>query len=51
MTEPYEIRYAEEALGDIRALRAFDQRRVLEAIEQHLSHHESRYVDYDHCVG
>jgi len=38
MNGPYEIRYAEEAVEDIRTLRAFDQRRVLDGIEQHLAH-------------
>ena len=38
MSRPYEIRYAEEAIADIRALRTFDQRKVLDAIEQYLAH-------------
>lgn len=38
MSEPYEIRYAEEAVADIRSLRTFDQRKVLDGIELHLSH-------------
>ena len=37
MGDSYEIRYAEAAADDIRALRAFDQRKVLDAIEQHLA--------------
>ena len=38
MAEPYEIRYANQAVADIKAQRAFDQRKVLEGIEQHLTH-------------
>ena len=37
MNNPYEIRYAAEAVTDVRALRAFDQRKVLEGIELHLT--------------
>jgi mRNA-degrading endonuclease RelE of RelBE toxin-antitoxin system len=37
MSEPYEIRYASVAAADVRSLRAFDQRKVLEGIEQHLT--------------
>jgi mRNA-degrading endonuclease RelE of RelBE toxin-antitoxin system len=37
ISRPYDIRYAEEAVEDIRALRAFDQRKVIEGIETHLS--------------
>jgi mRNA-degrading endonuclease RelE of RelBE toxin-antitoxin system len=35
---PYEIRYACEAVQDIRGLRKFDQRKVLDGIEIYLSH-------------
>ena len=42
MSEPYEIRYADEAVSDIRMLRAFDQRRILEAIERHLTYEPER---------
>src|SRR5437868_1674928 len=38
MPQPYEIRYADAAATDIRGLRKFDQRKVLDGIEQHLSH-------------
>jgi mRNA-degrading endonuclease RelE of RelBE toxin-antitoxin system len=38
----YEICYAEQAANDIRGLRAFDQRTVIDAIEQHLSHEPGR---------
>ena len=38
MGNPYEIRYADIALEDIRRLRAFDQRAVLDAIAAHLTH-------------
>src|SRR2546423_1198307 len=37
MSDPYEIRYAAEAVADIRALRAFDRRRLLVGIEHHLT--------------
>ena len=35
-SEPYDVRYADEAVKDLRAMRAFDQRAVLEGIEIHL---------------
>jgi mRNA interferase RelE/StbE len=35
---PYEIRYASEAVADLRAMRTFDQRIVLNGIELHLLH-------------
>ena len=38
MGEGYEIRYAETAVADVRALRAFDQRKVLDGIESFLAH-------------
>jgi len=34
----YEIRYANEAVHDVRQMRKFDQRKVLEGIEIHLTH-------------
>jgi len=37
MGEPYTIQYAEEAVTDLRMLRAFDQRRILDGIELHLN--------------
>jgi mRNA interferase RelE/StbE len=37
MSEPYEIRYAASAVADVRALRAFDQRKLLDAIGRHLT--------------
>jgi mRNA interferase RelE/StbE len=37
MSQAFEIRYADEAVNDLRRLRAFDQRRILEGIELHLS--------------
>ena len=37
MSHRYEIRYAQEAVKDIRALRTFDQRKVLGAIVHHLA--------------
>jgi mRNA interferase RelE/StbE len=37
MAEAFAIIFAEEALADIRSLRAFDQRKVVEGIETHLA--------------
>ncbi len=37
MSRPYEICYAEEAAEDIRRLRAFDQNKVMDGIEEHLT--------------
>ncbi len=37
-SEPYDIQYADEAVEDLRAMRAFDQRAVLEGVEIHLLH-------------
>jgi mRNA-degrading endonuclease RelE of RelBE toxin-antitoxin system len=37
-SEPYDIQYTVEAVDDVRALRPFDQRAVLEGIEIHLLH-------------
>ncbi len=34
--EPYSIQYAEEAVEDIKALRAYDQRKILDGIQSHL---------------
>lgn len=34
--ELYNVQYAQEAVEDLRKLRAFDQRKILEAVEQHL---------------
>ena len=42
MMEPFDIRYAAVAANDIRRLRAFDQRKVLDAIEEHLSYEPRR---------
>jgi mRNA interferase RelE/StbE len=38
MSQPYEIRYAAEAVADIRALRVFNQRKVLDGIGLHLTY-------------
>jgi len=43
MSEPYEIRYADAAVADIRGLRTIDQRQVLDGIELHLTH-QPRFV-------
>ena len=37
-SRPYDIRYAAEAVADLRGLRKFDQRRILDGIEHHLTH-------------
>ncbi len=37
-SKPYELQYAQQAVEDIRALRAYDQRKIVVAIETHLSH-------------
>lgn len=39
---PYDLHYSGLALNDIAALRAFDQRKVIEGIEQHLLHNPSQ---------
>jgi mRNA-degrading endonuclease RelE of RelBE toxin-antitoxin system len=38
MSETYDIQYADEAVADIRALRAYDRRKVLDGIKEHLTH-------------
>jgi mRNA-degrading endonuclease RelE of RelBE toxin-antitoxin system len=38
MSQPYEIRYAQAAVDDIRGLRVHEQRQVLDGVVQHLSH-------------
>lgn len=35
-SERYDIDYAEEAVADLKALRAYDQRKILAGIETHL---------------
>ena len=42
MADPYQIRYAALGADDLRALRAFDQQKVLAAMEQHLLHEPTR---------
>jgi len=42
MADQYEIRYTHEAVEDIRPLRAFDQRRVLDGISRHVSFEPTR---------
>lgn len=37
MADHYEIHYAEEAAIDVRSVRAFDRRRILDTIERHLA--------------
>jgi hypothetical protein len=36
MAEPYAIQYAEDAVADIKALRAYDRQIIVEGIETHL---------------
>jgi mRNA-degrading endonuclease RelE of RelBE toxin-antitoxin system len=36
MAEPYDIRYSQEAVSDLGAVRAYDQRTIIDGIEQHL---------------
>jgi mRNA-degrading endonuclease RelE of RelBE toxin-antitoxin system len=36
--EPYKIEYSQEAAGDLRGLRAYDQAKILDGIERHLCH-------------
>lgn len=38
MSDPYEIDYAEEAVSDIGAMRAFDRTKVLDVVEEHLTY-------------
>jgi mRNA-degrading endonuclease RelE of RelBE toxin-antitoxin system len=42
MSHPYDIRYADEAAADVRALRKSDQRKVVDGIEVHLTHEPKR---------
>ena len=39
---PYEIQYSQEAAEDVQALRAYDQRKILAAVERHLSHNPTQ---------
>ncbi len=36
MSEEYAIQYADEAVADLKAIRAYDQRKILSSIESHL---------------
>ncbi len=36
--EPYHVQYSQEAVEDIKALRAYDQRKILDTVERHLFH-------------
>jgi mRNA-degrading endonuclease RelE of RelBE toxin-antitoxin system len=42
MSDPYEIRYAQAAVEDLKGFRAFDQRQVLDGIVTHLTHEPRR---------
>lgn len=42
MGDPYEIRYASEAVEDLKRLRAFDQRRVMDAVAAFLTYEPRR---------
>src|SRR5690242_5485890 len=39
---PYEIELTDDSKRDIQALRSFDRRKVLDAIEQHLRHEPTK---------
>ena len=41
-SSPHTLRYADEAVQDLRTIRAFDQRKVLDAIEAHLLHEPTK---------
>jgi hypothetical protein len=34
--EPYDLEYSQEAAKDVRRLRVYDQRRILDGIDRHL---------------
>jgi mRNA-degrading endonuclease RelE of RelBE toxin-antitoxin system len=36
--EPFDIRYAAKAREDVKALRAYDRKRIVDAAERHLRH-------------
>ncbi len=38
----YDIEYAERAIVDLESLRAFDRRRIVEAVQLHLAHEPKR---------
>jgi mRNA interferase RelE/StbE len=42
MSDRFDIRYAALAADDVRGLRAFDQRKVMDAIEEHLAYEPQR---------
>jgi mRNA interferase RelE/StbE len=42
MADRYEIHYAQEAVEDVRPLRAFDQKKLLDAVAQFLSFEPTR---------
>ena len=42
MSDRFDIRYAALAADDVRGLRAFDQRKVIDAIEEHLAYEPQR---------
>ncbi len=42
MSDSIEIRYAEEAIADIKSMRKVDQRKVLDGIELHLASQPTR---------
>jgi mRNA interferase RelE/StbE len=39
---PYEIEYAGEAVDDVKSLRQFDRKKVVEGIETHLRHEPAK---------
>jgi len=42
LAEPFVIRYSTEAANDIRAMRMFDRRKVLDGISDYLNHEPTR---------
>jgi hypothetical protein len=42
LAEPFVIRYSTEAANDIRAMRMFDRRKVLDRISDYLNHKPTR---------
>jgi mRNA interferase RelE/StbE len=41
-SDPYKIVYAREAADELRALRSFDKKKILEGIELHLRHEPTK---------
>ncbi len=41
-SDPYQIGFAQEAVDDVRSLRAFERKKILDGIEKHLRHEPSQ---------